>query len=272
LNAVCPLVASKETAVNDQSAIAKIGGVEIQRSIGAIERRLREELAAAFRVGFYLGWNIDTLNHITLRITDTNTFLMNPSGLAWSEITAASLATVTYDGEVLSHAGVRLAPAGFNFHSGILKARPEINCVMHTHAAAGTVISALQEPLLIFDQSGCLLYEEVGYHDFEGLADQPDEVPRILSDLGQNHTLIMRNHGLLTIGSSVGEAFGWMRLLVDACALQERVLATGRRFRVVPEDVQRSTKAHLSGTGNEPQEDFSWQYFLRLAKDLEKSA
>ncbi len=89
-----------------------------------IERKLRVELAAAFRIAQHLNWNLDTLNHITLRIPDTDTFLMNPLGLAWEEVTASSLTTVGYDGKIVSHSGVRLAPAGFNFHSGILRRAP----------------------------------------------------------------------------------------------------------------------------------------------------
>ncbi len=257
--------------MNERMPISRIGGVDLQRTLSDAEQKLRVELAAAFRIAHHLGWNIDTLNHITARIADTDTFLMNPLGLGWDEITASSLATATYDGRILSHTGVRLASAGFNFHSGILNARPDINCVIHTHHDAGTVVSATEDPLLIFDQGGCRLYDEVGYHAFEGLANQHDEVPRILHDLGHRHTLIMRNHGLLSVGASVGEAFGWMRALIDACALQERVLATGRPFRIIPEDLQNRTKAQMGGNnrGNAPREDHSWQYFLRLAERLD---
>jgi ribulose-5-phosphate 4-epimerase/fuculose-1-phosphate aldolase len=257
--------------MNERMAISKIGGVPLNHAIGETEQKLRVELAAAFRIAHHLGWNLDTLNHITLRIEGTDTFLMNPLGLGWDEITASSLVTASHDGRILSHSGVRLAPAGFNFHSGILKARPDINCVIHTHEDAGTVVGASEDPLLIFDQGGCRLFEEVGYHAFEGLANQEDEVPRILRDLGHRHALIMRNHGLLGVGASVGEAFGWMRALVDACTLQERVVATGRPYKTIPEDLQKHTKMQMAGNnrGNAPREDHSWQYFLRLADRLD---
>src|SRR5512135_922091 len=114
--------------MTEENALARIGGMPIPRAVGETEQRLRLELAAAFRVAHHLGWNTDTLNHITLRIPGTDTFLMNPLGLGWDEITASSLATVDYARNVSSHTGVKLAPAGFNFHSGILKARPDINC------------------------------------------------------------------------------------------------------------------------------------------------
>lgn len=258
--------------MNPRMAISAIGGVALDRAVSEAEAKLRVELAAAFRIAQHLRWNLDTLNHITLRIPGTDTFLMNPLGLAWEEITASSLATVGYDGKVLSHSGVRLAPAGFNFHSGILKARPDINCVMHTHEPAGVVLSAVGGKIDIISQGGCRLHDEVGLHDFEGLAREEDEVPRILADLGHRHTVIMLNHGLLSVGATVGEAFGWMRTLIDECRLLERALATGQKIRPIPEDVQIRTKAQMGGNrGNAPREDHSWQYWLRLAERLDPS-
>src|SRR5262245_50993808 len=180
--------------MNERLPISRIGAVALGRKTSAEEQRLRIELAAVFRIAHHLGWNVDTLNHISLRIPETDTFLMNPQGLGWDEMTASSLSTLDYSRNVLSHAGLKVQPAGYNFHSGILKARPDINCVMHVHEAAATVISAIDEPLVILAQGGCRLYQEVGYHGFEGLAQEEDEVPRMLRDLGDKHALIMRNH------------------------------------------------------------------------------
>ncbi len=259
--------------MNERLAISRIGGVALDRAVSDVERRLRIELAAAFRIGQHLRWNIDTLNHISLRIPGTHTLLMNPLGLAWEEITASSLATLDFDGNILSHTGVRMAPAGFNFHSGIMKARPDINCVLHTHEPAGVVISATGGSLDIISQGGCRLHNEIGLHDFEGLANQADEVPRIIADLGDRHTLIMLNHGLLSVGASVGEAFGWMRTLTDECRLVERALATGRKIHAIPEAIQIHTKAQMGGSNrtNAPRDDHSWQYWLRLAERLDPS-
>ncbi len=257
--------------MNQPLALSRIGGVALDRRISDEERRLRAELAAAFRVAHHLRWNTDTLNHITLRVPGSDTFLMNPLGLAWEEITASSLATVDFSGRVLSHSAVRVAPAGFNFHSGILRARPELNCVIHTHEAAGVVISATGGVLPIISQGGCRLHGEVALHDFEGLANQADEVPRILEDLGARRTLIMLNHGLLSVGASLGEAFGWMRTLIEECRLVERALATGRALRPIPDDVQQHTKAQMGYGRNTPRDDHSWQYWLRLAERLDPS-
>jgi ribulose-5-phosphate 4-epimerase/fuculose-1-phosphate aldolase len=261
--------------MNERMPISRIGGVALDRKVGADEQRLRIELAAVFRVAHHLGWNVDTLNHISLRSPGTDTFLMNPQGLGWDEMTASSLSTLDYRRNVLSHSGLKVQPAGYNFHSGILAVRPDVACVMHVHESTGTAIGAIDEaePLVIVSQGGCRLYQEVGYHGFEGLAQEEDEVPRMLADLGSHkHALIMRNHGLLTIGATLGEAFGFMRALIDACALQVQIMATGRKLRPIPAELQAHTKAQMnSRLGNAPREDISWQYWLRLAERLDPS-
>lgn len=255
--------------MNERLAISRIGGVALERTMSDVEHKLRVELAAAFRVAHHLGWNYDTLNHISLRIPGTQTLLMNPAGLGWDEITASSLATIDFDGNIVSHAGLKLAPAGYNFHSGILKARPDLACVFHTHEPASVVISATGGDLPIVSQGGCRLHGELGLHGFEGLANQSDEVPRIIADLGQGHALIMLNHGALSVGASLGEAFGWMRTLIDECRLGERAMATGRQIRTIPEDVQIRTKNQMGGGRPGPRDDHSWQYWLRFAEKLD---
>jgi ribulose-5-phosphate 4-epimerase/fuculose-1-phosphate aldolase len=258
--------------MNERMPISRIGAVALDRKVSETEWELRMQLAAVFRIAHHLGWNVDTLNHISLRIPGTETFLMNPQGLGWDEMTASSLSTLDYDWNVLSHAGVKPQPAGYNFHSGILKARPDINCVLHVHETAATVIASIEEPLVILAQGGCRLHREVGYHSFEGLAQEADEVPQMLADLGDKHALIMLNHGLLSVGATLGEAFGFMRALIDACALQARVMATGGKLRPIPDELQAHTKSQMnSRLGNAPREDISWHYWLRLAERLDPS-
>jgi ribulose-5-phosphate 4-epimerase/fuculose-1-phosphate aldolase len=244
--------------------------------MSAAERDLRIQLAAAFRVAHHYRWNLQILNHITARLPDhpdhPDRFLMNPYGLGWDEITASSLVTVDFSGNVLSHEGIKLAPAGYNFHSGILKARPHLNCVIHVHAMAGVVIAATKGGLQIVDQSGCHLYGEVAGHNFEGFAQEEDEVPRILADLGDKSCLMMWNHGLLTVGRTLGEAFQYMRRLVDACELQERLLATGVEIRPIPQDVLEFTRKQIDEKRKTPAySENEWRYHLRLAERLDPS-
>ena len=241
--------------------------------ISPAERELRVQLAAAFRIAHHYRWNLQILNHITARIPDhPDRFLMNPQGLGWDEITASSLVSVQLDGTILSHSGVKLAAAGLNFHSGILRERPHINCVLHVHPTPGVVISATQQGLITVDQSGCHLYGEVGTHDLEGFAQEEEEVPRILRDLGEKRALIMWNHGLLTVGRTIGEAFLFMRRLVDACELQERLMATGAEIRRIPDDVLEHTRAQIESKRKNPTySDAEWNYHMRLAQRLDPS-
>lgn len=253
------------------NVMTPIKAAQRRYAMSEAERALRVEHAAAFRVAHHFGWNAGINNHITARLTDrSDAFLMNPFGLGWDEITAENLVTIDFAGKVLSHEGVKLAPAGYNFHSGILKARPDLNCVIHVHATPGVVISATKGGLQIVDQSGCHLYGEVGGHDFEGFAQEEDEVPRILRDLGDKHCLMMWNHGLLTVGRTVGEAFQYMRRLIDACALYERLLATGAEVRPIPTEVLEFTRKQIAEKQKTP--DYSkteWEYHLRLAHRLD---
>lgn len=235
------------------------------------EWELRVAMAAAFRIAHHLDWNRVLANHISARVPDSaGRMVMNPYGLGWDEITASSLVTVELDGEVVSHNDVELAPAGFNFHSGILKARPDLNSTIHVHATPGVVIACTKDGLVINDQSSTHIYGEVGYHDFEGFAQEEDEVPRILNDLGDRHLLIMWNHGLLSVGASVGEAFMYMRRLIASCEIQERLMATGAEIRRIPQDVLDFTRGQIvEKRKKRSYSDIEWRYFMRLADRLD---
>ncbi|MGO1074435.1 class II aldolase/adducin family protein [Inquilinus sp. CA228] len=235
------------------------------------EWALRVTLAAAFRLGYHLDWNRVISNHISARVPGRpDWMLMNPYGLGWNEITASAIVTVDLGGRILSHAEAELAPAGFNFHSGILKARPDLNSTIHVHAAAGVVIACTMGGLVIVDQTGCHIHGEVGYHEFEGFAQEEDEVPRILRDLGDKHLLIMRNHGLLSVGSSVQEAFMYMRRLIAACELQERLMATGAEIRPIPQEVLDLTRRQIvQKKQKRSYSDVEWRSYLRLAESLD---
>lgn len=242
----------------------------VKQSVSAVEWETRVELAAAFRMAHHLGWNDRLVNHITARVPDQpDYFLMNPHGLGWHEITASCLVKADFKGNIVSEAEATLAPAGLNFHSAILDKKRDVACVCHTHPTTGVVVSALKGGLKIIDQTGCILWGEIGYHDFEGYARAKDEAPRIINDLGDRKALIMRNHGLLTVGREIGEAFTYMRRLIYACELYERTLQTGVEINEISDAVKDHTRGqNRQRAGNKPYGGAEWRMTRRMADEL----
>lgn len=235
------------------------------------EWETRIHLAAAFRVAHHLGWNDGINNHITARLPGApDTFLMNQRTLGWHEITASSLVKADTGGNVIDADPLSVGPAGLNFHSALLKAKPEINCTLHVHAPTGVVVSAMKQGLMIVDQTGCMLHGQVAYHEFEGYADEKDEGERIIDELDDKLTMIMWNHGLLSVGRTIGEAFAYMRKLIWACEIQERLLATGAEIRPIPEKALDFIQAQIQKRyGQQPYGGAEWAMHLRLAEKLD---
>jgi ribulose-5-phosphate 4-epimerase/fuculose-1-phosphate aldolase len=242
-----------------------------QGAVSGAEWETRTELAAAFRAAYRFGWNRTISNHMTARLPDNHGhFLMNPRGLGWHEITAQNLIKLDLDGRVLSDTELMPGPAGLNFHSAILRSKSDIACTMHLHTMQGVVVSALEEGLQFFDQEGCAIYGQVSYHEFEGLAEEKDEAPRIIADLGDKFTMIMKNHGLLSVGRTVGEAFTYMEKLIRACETQVLIMSTGGAARRIPEDVLEHTWRQLEARrGNQPAGDLEWKMYKRLVTEGE---
>lgn len=243
----------------------------IRNTMSDAEAETRINLAAAFRVANHLGWNDTIYNHIAARVPDEpDTFLMNPKGLGWHEVQARDLIKSDYEGNYLSPTTRTLAPAGFNFHSAILRERTDINCTLHVHAPPVVLVSCTEDGLKYYDQGSCALYNDLSYHDFEGLAQEEDEAPRIIADLGDNKALMMRNHGGLTVGSTIGEAFYFMQRLVDACAVQSQLLSYNVKVRTVPMDVVKSTKDQMTKrAGGKPYGTADWEAYLRRAEQID---
>ena len=243
----------------------------LRNAVSDAEWETRVDLAAAFRVAHHLGWNNTINNHIAARVPgEPDHFLMNPVGLGWHEIKASDLIKSDWSGNYLSETTMTLAPAGFNFHSAILREKRNLNCTFHIHPLAAVLVSAMEDGLMFYDQSSCSLYGQVSYHDFEGLAQEKDEAPRIIADLGDNFAMIMRNHGALTVGRTIGEAFSYMRRLVGACEVQSRLLACGVKLRKVPQDVLEFTKSQMDARHpGKPYGELDWKMYRRLAEQLD---
>lgn len=245
----------------------------VRNEVSPAEWDLRVNLAAAFRIAQHLGWNDGATNHITARLSEApDQFLMNPQGIGFDEMTASSLVRVDLSGRIIHDIGLSPGPAGLNFHSAILAARPDINCTMHIHPMAGVVVSAVKCGLMILDQRGCLLHNQVAYHDFEGYARAKDEAPRIVAELGQKHLMIMRNHGLLAVGRTIGEMFYFMKKLIDACELQERVMAMGTEINPVPlEVIEVANRQSFDRYENKPFGGMDWKMHVRRLRQRDPS-
>ena len=205
--------------------------------VSAAEWEARIDLAAAYRLVALYKWDDLVFTHITLRVPDSeDQFLINPYGLFFDEITASSLVKIDLQGKKLQDSPFEVNPAGFVIHSAIHAARHDARCVMHTHTLNGVAVSAQRAGLLPISQHSMFTLGSLGYHDFEGPALNDDEKPRLVADLGDKSSLILRNHGLLTVGETVADAFVAMYYLEASCAIQVRAQAGGELIPV-PKDV-----------------------------------
>lgn len=230
----------------------------------AAETALRRDLAAAFRLCALHGWDDHVATHMSARLPD-GTFLLNPFGLLFEEVTASNLMRVDFEGNVISPEGTMMNPAAFTIHSGVLEGRPDVNCVIHLHTLDGTAVSTMAEGLLPLTQTALQIIHDLAYHEYEGVADDLAERERLQADLGAKNLLILRNHGTLTTGESVGAALYRMMTLEFACAAQIRALGTGREIVPAPKHVQDEMPAHVAKLGTLFVDFAFWPAMLRKA-------
>jgi ribulose-5-phosphate 4-epimerase/fuculose-1-phosphate aldolase len=197
------------------------------------EWQARVDLAAAYRLVADYGWDDLVFTHISARVPGTeHHFLINPYGMMFEEITASSLVKVDLQGNIVMESDYNINPAGFTIHSAVHAAREDAICVMHLHTDNGIAVSAQKDGLLPISQQALFVLASLGYHDYEGLALNDEEKPRLVNDLGNKTFLILRNHGLLTVGQSVADAFLSMFLLERACRIQ--ILAQAGGGELIP--------------------------------------
>lgn len=232
------------------------------------EQQVRTDLAACHRLAYHYGWDDIVWNHITARLPDQpDQFLLKLHDLRYDEITASNLVRVDADGNVVSGPD-DINVTGFVIHSAVYSGRREINCVLHTHTQAGIAVSCLDAPLIPMANDAMMWIDNIGYHDYEGLSDDADECRRLVASLGDNSALILRNHGLLTVGRSVAEAFVMMYYLDRACQVHLDVLQTGQAYRLPPRDVQeKASKQYRKFWPG----DSEWPALVRLADKLDPS-
>src|SRR6476620_3247542 len=207
----------------------------VRDRVSAGEWETRVNLAACYRLAAHFRMTDLIYTHISARVPGPeHHFLINAFGLLWDEISASTLVKVTLDGDIVDDpTGNGINRAGYVIHSAVHRARSDVECVMHTHTAAGIAVSAQEEGLLPISQHAMRFTDNIAYHDYEGLALELDEQARLTRDLGEHKVMILRNHGLLACGESVAETFDLMYYLERACQTQINALAGGARVRLV---------------------------------------
>jgi ribulose-5-phosphate 4-epimerase/fuculose-1-phosphate aldolase len=247
------------------------------RAIGvsAEERALRVELAAAYRIADHLGWSELIYTHISLRLPGPeHHFLINPYGLRFDEVTASNLVKIDAEGKAVGASEYGANEAGFVIHSAVHMAREDAQCVFHTHTLAGMGVSAQADGLLPIHMYSHNFYNRVGYHEFEGPSMNLGERERLVASLGTHPALILRNHGLLTVGRTVAEAFVLMWRLERACQVQIAAQAGGR-LHVPPNEVCEQSLAmgddFLTGRGAQALGRLEFDAMVRLIEKKDPS-
>ncbi len=216
----------------------------VQDQVSPEEWQVRVDLAACYRIIAMYGWDDLVFTHISARVPGgEDHFLINPYGMLFEEITASSLVKVDLDGNKVLETEHPVNPAGFVIHSAVHEAREDAGCVLHTHTKAGIAVSAQKDGLLPISQTAMFPYVTLGYHDYEGVALNDDEKPRLVADLGSNNALILRNHGLLTTALTIADAFLLMYVLETACQIQIMAQSGGGELVRIPQPILDGVQA-----------------------------
>lgn len=214
----------------------------IREQVSAEEWQARVNLAACYRLVDLYGMSDMINNHITLRVPgEPDHFLINSHGELYGEVTASSLYKIHHDGEVIlkPHNDYGINQAGYVIHSAIHAARPDVNCIVHTHTQAGMAVAALECGILPISVTALRFYGRYGTHKYEGVTIYPGEKPRLVDSLGTHDLLLLENHGLLSCGRSVAEAFNGIYNAEQACRIQIDAMSTGGALILPEEDIRR---------------------------------
>jgi ribulose-5-phosphate 4-epimerase/fuculose-1-phosphate aldolase len=238
----------------------------VRERVSKEEWQVRVDLAAAYQLAAIYRWTDLIYTHFSARVPGTEDFLINPYGMMFDEITASNLVKIDWNGSILDDPlGMGVNEAGFVIHSCVHAARPEINCVIHTHTRAGVAVSAMKCGLLPISQHAMMVQAGISYHDYEGIALYKDEQARMARDLGKtSRAMILRNHGLLALGETVREAFEVMYYLDAACQIQVDACAGGmHNVQLMSEQAARTSTEQFTRP-DRPAEHKDWPALLRL--------
>lgn len=244
----------------------------VRSQVSDEEWAVRVDLAACYRLIAMYGWDDLVFTHISARVPGPDEhFLINAYGMLFEEMTASSLVKVDLAGGKVLDSPHPVNPAGFVIHSAVHEARPDVGCVLHTHTKAGVAVSAQEEGLLPISQVSLFPYASLGYHDYEGVALNDDEKPRLVADLGENNALILRNHGLLTTGATIADAFLNMYALETACQTQIMAQSSGGELVMVPQPIVDGIMAQAELVTKGLMGQLAWPGLLRKLDRLDPS-
>jgi ribulose-5-phosphate 4-epimerase/fuculose-1-phosphate aldolase len=246
--------------------------VSIQEQVSEQEWESRIDLAAAYRLVAHYGWDDLIFTHLSARVPGLeHHFLINPYGMMFEEITASSLVKVNLEGQIVMSSPYFINPAGFTIHSAVHAAREDALCVIHLHTDYGVAVSAQKNGLLPVSQQSLFALTSLAYHEYEGLALNEDEKSRLVADLGNKTNMILRNHGLLTVGKTPAEAFLAMYILERACRIQILAQSSGEKLLTVSEPILETVAAQLSAVTVGQGAQLAWPGLLRKLDRIDPS-
>ena len=231
--------------IPDPSTVERLEG-----KVSGAEWAMRKQLAATYRLCAMHGWTDLVFTHISARLPDENgehRFLINPYGVMFDEMTASALVKIDMEGKICQDTPYFINPAGFTIHSAVHLARKDASCVIHVHTPYGIAVSAQKKGLRRYTQMAMQVYNDLAYHDYEGIALELDERERIVNDLGTKSLLMLRNHGTLTLGPSCGTAFLRMYFLENACKAQIFAQSVGGEEHLIEEPADMGDKVYMQG-------------------------
>jgi ribulose-5-phosphate 4-epimerase/fuculose-1-phosphate aldolase len=244
----------------------------VKEQVSGEEWQVRVDLAAAYRLVALYGWDDLVFTHLSARVPGPeHHFLINPYGMMFEEITASSLVKINLQGEIVTPSPYFINPAGFTIHSAVHAAREDALCVIHLHTDYGIAVSAQKDGLLPLSQQSLFALSSLAYHDYEGLALNEDEKSRLVADLGNKTDMILRNHGLLTLGKTAAESFLSMYILERACRIQILAQSGGSTLVLVAEPILESVASQLSAVTVGQGAQLAWPGLLRKLDRIDAS-
>src|SRR5262245_34597174 len=246
--------------------------LDVKSKVSEAEWQLRVDLAACYRLVAHYGWDDLVFTHVSARLPGTDHhFLINPYGMTFDEVTASSLVKIDLEGKKLMDSPYEINPAGFTIHSAVHAAREDAKCVLHTHSLNGVAVSATKKGVLPISQQSIFVLSSLAYHDYEGVALLEGEKPRLVRDLGDKNFLMLRNHGLLTVGSSIADAFLFMYLFESACTIQLRAQATNGELIPIDQKIVAGAQMMAKQVTRSAGGALAWPGLLRKLDRIDQS-